>query len=92
VRLERGDAAAQRLTGDLHAVGRAKPSQPRRDQPAHGVRFEAQAAPSGVKALLVASPPERFGDFTFSMGPELQNVTAQTFDANWFTRVALADG
>jgi hypothetical protein len=40
VRLERGDAAAQRLTGDLDAVGRAEAGELGDDEPAHGVRLE----------------------------------------------------
>src|SRR2546427_3145714 len=39
VRLERGDATAQRLTRDLDAVGR-RAREPGDDEPAHRVRFE----------------------------------------------------
>src|SRR5207248_10362702 len=52
VRLERGDAAAQRLTGDLDAVGRAKAGEPGDDEPAYGVRFEVL-----VIDLLRENPP-----------------------------------
>src|SRR5713226_5910628 len=52
VRLERGDAAAQRLTRDLDAVGRAKAGEPGGDKPAHGVRFEVL-----VVDLLRENPP-----------------------------------
>jgi hypothetical protein len=52
VRLERGDAAAQRLPGDLDAVGRAEAGEPGNDEPAHGVRFEVL-----VVDLLREDPP-----------------------------------
>src|SRR5262249_19310386 len=52
VRLERGDAAAQRLTRDVDAVGRAKAGEPGGDEPAHGVRFEVLVA-----GLLRENPP-----------------------------------
>jgi hypothetical protein len=53
------------------------------------VRFEAQAAPSGVKALLVASPPERFGDLTFSMAQNSKRDFTN-FGAIRVTRVAFS--
>src|SRR5215469_661502 len=52
VRLERGDATAQRLASDLDAVGRAGAGEPGDDEPAHGVRFEVL-----VVDLLRENPP-----------------------------------
>src|SRR5215472_1267059 len=44
VRLKRGDSAAQRLTGDLDTVGRARAGERGDDEPAHGVWFEVLVA------------------------------------------------
>src|SRR5262249_55841350 len=52
VRLERGDAAAQRLTRDLDAVGRAKAGEPADDEPAYGMRLQVF-----VVDLLRENPP-----------------------------------
>jgi hypothetical protein len=52
VRLERGDTAAQRLTRNVDAVGRAKAAEPADDKLAHGVRFEVL-----VVDLLRKNPP-----------------------------------
>src|SRR5262249_11147739 len=52
VRPERGDAAAQRLTRDLDAVGRAKAGEPADDEPAYGMRLQVF-----VVDLLRENPP-----------------------------------